>query len=73
MMNMGVSSTDTGSIWVTRKNSSMTFLPLKRYLAMAYDAGTARTTAISMELREIRKLFANERNMLKSPVSTCAA
>ena len=34
MINMGVSSTDTGSICVTRKDSSITFLPLKRYFAI---------------------------------------
>ena len=72
-MNIGVSSTATGSIWVTRNPSSITLRPRNRYFAIPYEAGTARTTEIMVAPIEIIKLLAKDWNILKSPVSTCAA
>jgi hypothetical protein len=59
-MNIGVRRTETGSICVTKKLKVVIFLPIKRYLPRPYDAGTERTTEISMQLMEIRKLFPKE-------------
>ncbi len=70
---MGVSKTETGSIWVTKKPRKMAFLPLNRYLAMEYAAGIASTTAIAIAPVDIIKLFKKDLNILKSPVETCAA
>ena len=55
MMNIGVRSTDTGNICVTRKPRSIALRPMNLYLAIAYEAGTARVTAIAIAPVDIMK------------------